>query len=93
MFTNEEKQAATAGTPPIHRIPPSPPPKPPLVMDCPAYERTMRLQSMLATVILSLGCEGGLDYNDRHHLRDVVRFIFDEAEVLGGEIEEMMLAG
>lgn len=62
------------------------------VEDCPAFERTMRMQSHLATLVLALGSEGALDYNDRHHLRDVVRFIFDEAEMLGGEIEEMMLA-
>ncbi len=93
MRPNEEvpRAAAAAATlPPTAKLK-STLHKPPFVVDCPAFERTMRLQSLLATVVLGLGNDD-MDFNDRCHLRDVVRFIYDEAETLGGEIEEMMLA-
>ena len=92
MQSNEEvpRAAASSALPPPRATLKSTLHMPPLGVDCPAFERTLRLQSLLATVVLSLSNgEADWDCNERCHLRDVVRFLYEEAEAIGEEIEEM----
>lgn len=86
MRPNEEKKAwpgpATNARPPISTLMTQ------YGGPCKAYDRSMRLQAVLAVLSMALSCEEPISSEQRQHLGEVARFAQCEASMIAEEIGE-----